>query len=64
MVRASMIHDAIILVSNPFSLLPHHLNATFIYNILKCLDDLYTECHIFDYSSNQDRYRTNDAQER
>lgn len=64
MLRASMIHQAIILVCDPFRLLPHHLNATFIYNVLKSLDDLYMECHIFDYSSNKDRYRTNDAPER
>lgn len=62
--RASMIHDAIILVCDPFRLLAHHLNATFIYNVLKRLDDLYTQCHIFDYLSNKERYRTNDAQER
>jgi len=59
--RASMINDAIILICDPFRLLPHHVNVSFIYNILKSLDDLYTQCHIFDYTSNKDRYRTNDA---
>lgn len=61
MLRASMIDDAVILVSDPFRMLSHHRNAAFLYDVAIMLDDLYTQCHIFDYSSNQDRYNTNNA---
>lgn len=63
LLRAAMVNDAVILIYKPFKLLPAMKDSTFIHNILINMDTLYTQCYIFDYTWNKNRYRMNDAEE-
>lgn len=60
LLRAAMVSDAVIAIDRPFKMVPDLQNARFIYDALKSIDDSFTECHIFDYSWDEDRYRMTD----
>lgn len=63
LLRAAMVQSGIVLIYRPFMLLPANKNAAFIYNLLKNIDDLYTQCFIFDFLWNKYRYGMNDVKE-
>ena len=63
LLRAAMVQSGAVLIYRPFMLLPDNKNATFIYNLLKNIDDLYTQCSIFDFLWNKYRYGINDVKE-
>ncbi|HOE80011.1 MAG: hypothetical protein PHW80_08335 [Smithellaceae bacterium] len=56
LLRAAMVKDAMILIDQPFQMVPHLKDSGFIMNALKKIDDLYASCHIFDYRWMQDKY--------
>lgn len=56
LLRAAMVNDAMILIDQPFQMVPHLKDSGFILNALKIIDDLYASCHIFDYRWMQDKY--------
>jgi ABC-type nitrate/sulfonate/bicarbonate transport system ATPase subunit len=63
LLRAAMVQSGVVLIYRPFMLLPANINAMFIYNTLKNIDDLYTQCFIFDFLWNKDRYGMNHVKE-
>jgi ABC-type lipopolysaccharide export system ATPase subunit len=62
LLRAIMVADAFVVIDRPFLILPYLSNADFIVDALTIVSDSYVESHIFDYSSNGHRYRTNNAE--
>ena len=60
--RAAMMPDAVLVIDQPFKVLPADRDASVIFNLLNVLDDLYTQCYIFDYTLNQHRYRVTNAE--
>jgi len=61
LLRAAMVADAIIVIDRPFTIIPDLKDASFIDEAIKTGDDLFAQCHIFDYTWNKERYRMNDA---
>jgi len=59
--RAAMVKDAIVIITRPFQLLSSNRDSSYMYHILKNVDDLYTECYILDYVWNKYRYGKIDA---
>jgi ABC-type lipoprotein export system ATPase subunit len=57
LLRAAMVRDSIIVIDRPFKIIPDVPDDKFIYGALKIIDDLYKECHIFDFAWLKDRYR-------
>jgi len=61
LLRAVMVPDAVIVIDRPFLIMPDLKDPRFINNALKTVEDLFTQCHIFDFLWDQQRYRMNDA---
>ena len=61
LLRAAMVADAIIVIDRPFTIIPDLKDTSFIDEAIKTSDDLFAQCHIFDYMWNKERYRINDA---
>jgi len=61
LLRAAMVMEAVILIDRPFRLLHDPRDYRFILTSLKKIDEWYKECHIFDYSWNEERYGGADA---
>ena len=57
LLRAAMLEGAIILIDRPFTIAPDIKDASFIEEAIKRIDDLFAQCHIFDYTWNKERYR-------
>ena len=63
LLRAAMVHEAIIVIDRPFKLMTYLKDTSFIYEALDKIDDLYTQCYIFDYTWDMNRYgMTDDTQ--
>ena len=62
LLRAVMVVDSIVVIDRPFQLLPYLPNADFIIDALRIVADSHVESHVFDYSSNGYRYRTDNAE--
>lgn len=58
--RAAMFDNAVLLFSKPFELLSAHKDFTFTHNILINIDNLYTQCYVYDFAWHKERYRIND----
>jgi ABC-type uncharacterized transport system YnjBCD ATPase subunit len=58
LLRAVMVKDAIVVLDRPFQILTRLQDARFIYDSLNKVGDLYRDCHIFDYTWNAQRYRS------
>ncbi len=58
LLRACAVPDAHLAIDRPFLLLPGENDGSFLMDHLAMLDDLYTECRIFDFSHLKDRYHT------
>jgi len=56
LLRAAMVHEAMILIDRPFLIVPHLKDVQFITDALKKIDDLYISCHIYDYKWMKDKY--------
>ena len=54
--RAAMVKNAMVVIDRPFKMVPHLKTASFIPDVLKKIDDLYTSCHIYDYSWMEEKY--------
>lgn len=54
--RAVMVEDAIVVIDRPFKIMPDLDDTRFIRDVLTSVDDLFQECHIFDYLWNEKRY--------
>lgn len=63
LLRAAMVRDAILVLDRPFGILTNLRNGRFIMEILRKVDDLIAEIHIFDYSWEKARYGGEDDAE-
>jgi ABC-type lipoprotein export system ATPase subunit len=54
--RAVMVENPVIVIDRPFKIMPNLNDTRFIRNVLMAVDDLFQECHIFDYLWNEERY--------
>jgi ABC-type nitrate/sulfonate/bicarbonate transport system ATPase subunit len=61
LLRAAMVDDAVLVIDRPFKLLPERRDSRFIYESIAVIEDLFKECHMFDYVWFKDRYRVSDA---
>lgn len=55
--RAVMVEDAMVVIDRPFKVMPNLDDTRFIRDVLTSVDDLFRECHIFDYLWNEERYK-------
>ena len=56
LLRAVMVRDAIVIIDRPFRIIPQLNKIDFFINTLKIIEDLYTNCHIYDYKWMSERY--------
>jgi ABC-type lipopolysaccharide export system ATPase subunit len=56
LLRAAMVRDAMIVIDQPFKIIPHLKDIQYIMNALKKIDDLYLSCHIYDYKWMEEKY--------
>jgi ABC-type lipopolysaccharide export system ATPase subunit len=56
LLRAAMVKDAMILIDQPFKIIPHLKDVQLIVAALKKIDDLYLSCHIYDYKWMEEKY--------
>lgn len=54
--RAVMVEDPVVVIDRPFKIMPDLDDTRFIRKVLTSVDDLFQECHIFDYLWNEERY--------
>lgn len=63
LLRAVMVPDAVIVIDRPFLIMPDLKDPKLINNALTSVEDLFVQCHIFDFAWGQQRYRMNDAEQ-
>lgn len=56
LLRAVMVRDALIVIDQPFKIIPHLKDIQYIIAALKKIDDLYVSCHIYDYKWMEEKY--------
>ncbi len=56
LLRAAMVNRAVLVIDRPFQIMPDLQDARYVGRSLKWIDDLYEECHIFDYVWMKDHY--------
>jgi len=56
LLRAAMVKDAMILIDQPFKIIPPLKDIQLIVAALKKIDDLYLSCHIYDYKWMEEKY--------
>lgn len=56
LLRAVMVRDAIVIIDRPFRIIPQLNKINFFIDTLKKIEDLYKNCHIYDYKWMSDRY--------
>jgi ABC-type lipopolysaccharide export system ATPase subunit len=61
LLRAVTVPDVVIVIDRPFLIMPDLKDPQFINNALKTVEDLFTQCYIFDFAWGQQRYRMNDV---
>jgi ABC-type lipoprotein export system ATPase subunit len=54
--RAVMVENAMVVIDRPFKIMPDLDDTRFIRDVLTSVDDLFQECHVFDYLWNEKRY--------
>jgi ABC-type transporter Mla maintaining outer membrane lipid asymmetry ATPase subunit MlaF len=54
--RAVMVEDSVVVIDRPFKIMPDLDDTRFIRDVLTSVDDMFQECHIFDYLWNEKRY--------
>jgi ABC-type molybdenum transport system ATPase subunit/photorepair protein PhrA len=56
LLRAVMVRDAILIIDRPFRIIPQLDKINFLMDTLKKIEDLYKNCHIYDYKWMSERY--------
>lgn len=56
LLRSAMVRDAIIIIDRPFRIIPQLDKINFFIDALKKIEDLYKNCHIYDYKWMSERY--------
>lgn len=56
LLRAAMVPHAVLVIDRPFQIMPDLQDPRYVAHSLKLIDDLYDECHIFDYVWMRNRY--------
>ena len=56
LLRAVMVHDALVMIDRPFKIIPHLRDIDYIFQTLKKIDDFYVTCHIYDYQWMAEKY--------
>ena len=56
LLRAVMVHDAIVIIDRPFKIIPQLNKVNFFLDTLKKIEDFYINCHIYDYKWMAERY--------
>lgn len=56
LLRAVMVKDALVVIDRPFKIIPHLKNIDYIFQVLKDIEDLYLNCHIYDYEWMREKY--------
>jgi len=56
MLRAAMVKDAMLVIDQPFKIIPHLKDIQYVITALKKIDDLYFSCHIYDYLWMKEKY--------
>ncbi len=56
LLRAVMVRDAIVIIDRPFRIIPQLNKINFFIDTLKKIENLYKNCHIFDYQWMSERY--------
>jgi len=56
LLRAVMVRDAVVVIDRPFKIIPHLKNIDYILQALKNIEDLYLNCHIYDYEWIREKY--------
>jgi ABC-type molybdenum transport system ATPase subunit/photorepair protein PhrA len=63
LLRAAMVERAAVVLDRPFDILTHLRDGRFLAESLRKVDDLIAEVHVFDYSSEKERYGVTDDPE-
>ncbi|MCX5850934.1 MAG: hypothetical protein NT072_02580 [Deltaproteobacteria bacterium] len=61
LLRAAMMNDVLV-IDRPFLIIPNMADAGFMFENLEVLENLFTECFIFDYESHRSKYTTYDTE--
>ena len=56
LLRAAMVRNALVVIDRPFKIVPHMKNIDYILQALKNIEDLYLNCHIYDYEWMKEKY--------
>ena len=56
LLRAAMVKRSVLVIDRPFQIMPDLQDVRYVGRSLKWIDDLYEECHIFDYVWMKDQY--------
>lgn len=56
LLRAVMVRDALVIIDRPFKIIPHLKDIDNIFQALKNIEDLYLNCHIYDYEWMREKY--------
>jgi ABC-type nitrate/sulfonate/bicarbonate transport system ATPase subunit len=56
LLRAAMVQEAMLVIDQPFKIIPHLQDIQYITTALKKIDDLYLSCHIYDYKWMEEKY--------
>ncbi len=56
LLRAVMVRDAIVIIDRPFRIIPQLNKINFFIDTLNKIEDLYKNCHIYDYKWMSERY--------
>lgn len=56
LLRAAMVKRTVLVIDRPLQIMPDLQDARYVGRSLKWIDDLYEECHIFDYRWMKDQY--------
>jgi len=56
LLRAVMVRDALVIIDRPLKIVPHMKNIDYIFQALKNIENLYLNCHIYDYDWMREKY--------
>jgi len=56
LLRAAMVQDAMIVIDQPFKIIPHLKNIQYVKTALQKVDDLFLSCQIYDYTWMEEKY--------
>jgi ABC-type phosphate/phosphonate transport system ATPase subunit len=56
LLRCTMVKNAMILIDRPYKIIHHMKNVRYIIDLLTSIDDLFLNCHIYDFSWMKEKY--------